>query len=157
VERLLFSGFSERSGFSFELMAQKNSVMAKAKQTEKTGPAIPDKLYFKIGEVAAIVGVKPYVLRYWETEFPDIAPSKSKTNQRLYKRKEVERILRIRDLLYRQKYTIDGARRKLREASKEEKQEGQANQIPLFTGSEYKEFLKRLRGELQELLGILKE
>ena len=87
-------------------------------KTEIHSPRIPDKLYFKIGEVAEIIGVKPYVLRYWETEFPDISPAKSKTKQRLYKRKEVELILRIRDLLYKEKFTIEGARRRLKELAK---------------------------------------
>jgi DNA-binding transcriptional MerR regulator len=76
---------------------------------------IPDKPYFKIGEVADIVGVKASVLRYWETEFKSIKPEKTRTNQRVYSRKGVERILRIRELLYDKGFTIAGARRKLRE------------------------------------------
>ncbi len=94
--------------------------MSIAETSEKRASAspIPDKVYFKIGEVAEIVGVKPYVLRYWETEFPDIAPAKSKSKQRLYKRKEVEMILRIRDLLYKEKFTIEGARKRLKELNK---------------------------------------
>lgn len=78
-------------------------------------PSIPDKLYFKIGEVSEIVGVEPYVLRYWETEFKEIAPVKSRTNQRLYKRRDVDLILKIRELLYKEKFTIDGARRRLKD------------------------------------------
>jgi len=135
-------------------MGRKPNVIAK--EPARAEHAIPDKLYFKIGEVAAIVGVKPYVLRYWETEFPEISPGKSKTNQRLYKRKEVERILKIRDLLYRQRYTIDGARRKLKEGAKDEKVEENSRQISLFTGG-HREFLKKLRSELQELLELVKE
>ncbi|MBI4508652.1 MAG: MerR family transcriptional regulator [Deltaproteobacteria bacterium] len=77
---------------------------------------LPDKKYFKIGEVARIAGVKPSVLRYWETEFRSIRPEKSRSNQRLYARRHVERILQIRELLYVKKYTIEGARRRLREA-----------------------------------------
>jgi DNA-binding transcriptional MerR regulator len=77
--------------------------------------AIPDKLYFKIGEVAKLIGVEPYVLRYWETEFPNIAPVKSKTGQRMYRRGDVELIAAIRELLYGQKFTIDGAKKKLGE------------------------------------------
>lgn len=71
---------------------------------------IPDKLYFKIGEVARLLDVKPYVLRYWETEFPTLVPPKSRGNQRLYRREDIERIGEVRDLLYRNKFTIDGAR-----------------------------------------------
>jgi len=83
---------------------------------------IPDKLYFRIGEVAKMIGVEPYVLRYWETEFPEIAPVKSKARQRLYKRIDVELIYRIRDLLYQQNYTIKGAKKKIKleRASKHE-------------------------------------
>lgn len=79
-----------------------------------TIPSIPDKLYFKIGEVSEIVGVAPYVLRYWETEFKDISPVKSRTNQRLYKRRDVDLILKIQELLYKEKFTIDGARKRLK-------------------------------------------
>jgi DNA-binding transcriptional MerR regulator len=76
---------------------------------------IPDKPYFKIGEVADIAGVRASVLRYWETEFRSIRPEKNRAGQRVYTRKCVERILRIRELLYEQGFTIAGARRKLRE------------------------------------------
>ncbi len=127
--------------------------------TKQIDTQIPDKLYFKIGEVAEIIGVEPYVLRYWETEFSEISPSKSKTQQRLYKRKDVERILKIKDLLYRQKFTIDGAKKKLREFSKEEKEEVQKQQGALFAVEEKldKAFLKSLKGELESLLETFKE
>lgn len=75
---------------------------------------LPDKLFFKIGEVTSIVGVKQHVLRYWESEFPSIRPQKSKTNQRLYRRKDVEAILAIKHLLYDRKFTIEGARKHLK-------------------------------------------
>jgi DNA-binding transcriptional MerR regulator len=81
---------------------------------------IPDKPYFKIGEVAEITGVEPYVLRYWETEFKVIRPEKTRTNQRMYRRRDVEAVLKIKTLLYDQGYRIDGAKRKLRELSGEE-------------------------------------
>ena len=76
---------------------------------------IPDKLYFKIGEVAKFTGLKTHVLRYWETEFNAIKPNKSRSNQRLYRRRDVETILHLKDLLYNQGFTIAGARKKLRE------------------------------------------
>jgi DNA-binding transcriptional MerR regulator len=76
-------------------------------------PELPDKLFFKIGEVARLAGVKQYVLRFWETEFPSIRPQKSKTNQRLYSRKDVEAVLAVKHLLYERKFTIEGARRHL--------------------------------------------
>jgi len=81
---------------------------------------LPDKLYFKIGEVAELTAVKQHVLRYWESEFPAIRPQKSKTNQRLYRRKDIEAVLAIKHLLYDRKFTIEGARRFLREEGVEE-------------------------------------
>jgi len=75
---------------------------------------LPDKLYFKIGEVAKLVGVKPYVLRYWETEFPSIRPGKTESKHRLYRRRDVEALLEIRRLLHDERYTIEGAKRRLR-------------------------------------------
>src|ERR671938_220579 len=76
-------------------------------------PEIPDKLFFKISEVCEIVGVEPYVLRFWETEFPNFAPEKSKAGHRVYKRKDVENVLRIKELLYDRGFTIAGARKQL--------------------------------------------
>lgn len=73
---------------------------------------IPDRLYFKIGEVAELTGVQPYILRYWETEFGNLRPTKSRSGQRLYRRNDVLAVLRIKDLLYRQRFTIAGARRR---------------------------------------------
>lgn len=75
----------------------------------------PDKLYYKIGEVAEICGVKPHVLRYWESEFPVIRPQKSRSNQRLYRKRDVESILAIKHLLYDRKFTIEGAKKHLRD------------------------------------------
>jgi DNA-binding transcriptional MerR regulator len=80
-----------------------------------TPAELPDKLYFKIGEVARLVGVKPYVLRYWETEFTILRPGKTRSKHRLYRRKDVETLLEIRRLLYAERYTIEGAKRRLRE------------------------------------------
>ena len=80
---------------------------------------IPDKLYFKIGEVAEFAGVKPHVLRYWETEFGSFRPTKSRSNQRLYTRKNVELAIHLKDLLHNQGFTIAGARKKLREESRQ--------------------------------------
>ncbi len=75
---------------------------------------IPDKLYFKIGEASRLLGVKPHVLRYWETEFRVVRPSKTTSRQRLYSRRDVETLLTIRHLLYDEEYTISGAKKKLR-------------------------------------------
>ena len=79
----------------------------------------PVKLYYRIGEVSEIVGVEPHVLRYWETEFRSIRPQKSRKGQRIYSRRDVDRLLKVKDLLYTHGFTIAGARRRLREAGVE--------------------------------------
>ena len=78
-------------------------------------PELPNKLYFRIGEVAKIVGVKPYVLRYWETEFPSIKPGKTTSRHRLYRRRDVELLLAIKHLLYEERFTIAGAKKQLKD------------------------------------------
>jgi DNA-binding transcriptional MerR regulator len=83
-------------------------------------PEIPDKLYFRIGDVARLAGIKPYVLRFWETEFPGLGPKKSGTGHRLYRRKDVEMVLEIKRLLYEERFTIEGARKFLETRSKPE-------------------------------------
>jgi len=80
---------------------------------------IPNRLYFRIGDVSEILGVKPYVLRFWETEFPMVSPQKSNTGQRVYRRGDVEALAAIKTLLYKERYSIEGARRKIRELRKE--------------------------------------
>ncbi|PLX80786.1 MAG: MerR family transcriptional regulator [Desulfuromonas sp.] len=80
---------------------------------------IPDKLYFKIGEVAELTGVKPHVLRYWESEFRVLNPPKSRSKQRLYRKQDIEKILQVKDLLYKQGFTIAGARKQIRSLSRQ--------------------------------------
>ena len=111
---------------------------------------IPNKLYFKIGEVAAIVDVKTHVLRYWETEFSAFKPVKSTANQRLYRRKDVETALLIKDLLYRQGFTISGARKKIQ---KEGLQQTMQSQMKLDDRS----MLQQLRKDLLEIKNQLTE
>ncbi len=84
----------------------------------QTAIAIPDKLFFKIGEVCELVGVQAHVLRYWETEFPMLQPQKNRAGQRTYRRKDVEMALRIKALLYDERFTIAGAKRKLHTESR---------------------------------------
>lgn len=81
---------------------------------EALSQRLPDKLFFRIGEVAGIVGVEPHVLRYWETEFRSVRPEKSRSGQRVYTRRDVETLLKVRELLYGHGYTIVGAKRRLR-------------------------------------------
>ena len=107
---------------------------------------IPDKLYFKIGEVSEIVGVDPHVLRYWESEFKMIRPQRASSKQRLYRREDIENLIRVRELLYDQCFTIAGAR----QALKEEKKTG------VRTGEESPEKLvSSLKKELLELKKLL--
>ena len=84
----------------------------------ETDSRIPEKLFFKIGEVCELIKVQPHVLRYWETEFPMLAPQKNRAGQRVYRRKDVEMVLRIRDLLYEEKFTIAGAKKKLQDETR---------------------------------------
>lgn len=116
-------------------------------------PEIPDKLYFRIGEVSAILGVEPYVLRYWETEFPQLAPKKSGTGHRLYRRKDVELLLLIKRLLYEKRFTIEGARQSLQGMGRASKQFGarQGQQL-LFP----EDPLPEIRRELAQILEMLK-
>src|SRR5512140_1107647 len=96
------------------------SVRTKSKTgvSRKDEIVIPDKLYFRIGEVSTLCKLPAYVLRFWETEFPQLKPVKSSTGQRMYRRKEVETVLRIKQLLYEEGFTIAGARQQLRVESK---------------------------------------
>ena len=118
-------------------------------------PEIPDKLYFKIGEVSDLLAVEPYVLRYWETEFATLSPKKSGTGHRLYRRKDVELLLRIKHLLYDRKFTIEGARRSLQEelrGLKARPAKTATVQRDLFSSDP----LPEIRKELADILEILK-
>lgn len=114
---------------------------------------IPNKLCFRIGDVSKLAGVKPYVLRYWETEFPSIAPKKSGTGQRLYRRRDVELILEIKHLLYEKRFTIEGARKAIegrpRSISKSMPKPAQPELFSLHFD------LNEIRRELKEILALL--
>jgi DNA-binding transcriptional MerR regulator len=116
-------------------------------------PEIPDKLYFKIGEVSELLGVEPYVLRYWESEFPSLSPKKSGTGHRLYRRKDVELLLRIKHLLYEKRFTIEGARQSLHTELKAPKPKlAKRVQQELFA----EDPLPEIRKELADILKLLK-
>ena len=115
-----------------------------------TAIVIPEKLYFRIGEVARLCRLPAYVLRFWETEFPQLKPVKSSTGQRMYRRRDVESVVRIKELLYEQGYTIAGARQCLREQSKADKK-----QDPLPFPTQAITDLRPIRQGLQEILHIL--
>jgi DNA-binding transcriptional MerR regulator len=127
---------------------------------------IPDKLYFRIGEVARLAGIKPYVLRFWETEFPSLGPKKSGTGHRLYRRKEVEMVLEIKRLLYEKRFTIEGARKFLETRGKTEPARGAKTvkpakkvQAELFSAAPSavdETLLKDIRKELRAIADMLK-
>jgi DNA-binding transcriptional MerR regulator len=111
---------------------------------------IPDKLYFRIGEVAGLCRLPAYVLRFWETEFPQLKPVKSSTGQRMYRKRDVESVVRIKKLLYEDGFTIAGARVQLRGESKSDRKQ---SALP-FPGSPSAS-VAHLRNELRQILHIL--
>lgn len=139
---------------------------------------IPEKIYFRIGEVSELAKLPTYVLRFWETEFSQLKPTKSSTGQRMYRRKDVEYVMQIRKLLYEDGFTIAGAREKLREESRSNRSQGPDTQVldtatsQAFSEGEQesqtqisflapnvdlhgKEELRRLRQQLSEVLDLL--
>ncbi|MFH1080995.1 MAG: MerR family transcriptional regulator [Pseudomonadota bacterium] len=109
--------------------------------------SIPDKVYFRIGEVSKILGVEPYVVRYWESEFKAVKPVRTRSDQRLYRRRDVEMLLTIKHLLYVDHFTIAGAKRKLAiRASDEESDDG---------AEEYKSRLLEIKSLLQQVRRML--
>ncbi len=111
---------------------------------------IPDKLYFRIGEVAGLCRLPAYVLRFWETEFPQLKPVKSSTGQRMYRKRDVESVVRIKKLLYEDGFTIAGARVQLRDEIKSDRTQS-ALPFPRSSGVN----VIHLRHELQQILHIL--
>jgi DNA-binding transcriptional MerR regulator len=115
---------------------------------------IPDKLYFRIGEVSELAGLPAYVLRFWETEFPQLKPTKSGTGQRMYRRRDVENLLVVKKLLYEEGYTIAGARDKLKQDSKPKRAQ---SALPFAAPAPKSQSeLKRLRHDMADLLQMLK-
>lgn len=136
--------------------------------------AIPEKQYFKIGEVSEILNVEPYVLRYWESEFKILKPTRTRARQRLYHKKDLELLMEIKHLLYDEKFTIAGAKKRLQEMKKqsaaekrakkgektvktkeEPPSEGTEETQNNFERSDYREILLEIKKELKELRAIL--
>ncbi len=119
-------------------------------------PALPDKMYFRVGEVSRLVGVPAYVLRFWEREFPALAPRKSDRGHRLFRRKDVELLLQIKHLLYEKRYTIEGARQMLKAGKKKPAQAApaRAKQKSLFAAAA-PAGLDQIRAELEAILKML--
>ncbi|MGA9355833.1 MAG: MerR family transcriptional regulator [Terriglobales bacterium] len=120
------------------------------KSARHTEVVIPDKLYFRIGEVAELCRLPAYVLRFWETEFPQLRPIKSSTGQRMYRKRDVESVVHIKKLLYEDGFTIAGARAHLREETRPER-----NQTALPFPTANMPNVAHLRNELQQILHIL--
>ncbi len=133
----------------------------------QTEVVIPEKIYFRIGEVSELAKLPTYVLRFWETEFSQLKPTKSSTGQRMYRRKDVEYVMQIRKLLYEDGFTIAGARDKLRAELRSNRSPDPAPQEPLpepkaarpflapASGLHGKEALRQLRQQLSEVLDLL--
>jgi DNA-binding transcriptional MerR regulator len=127
------------------------SANGKTRKPHKTADVvIPDRLYFRIGEVAKLCKLPAYVLRFWETEFPQLKPVKSSTGQRMYRRKDVENVLRIKKLLYEEGFTIAGARQHLKDEAKDGRKQS-ALPFPVAAPPN----LNYIRHELNEILTLL--
>jgi DNA-binding transcriptional MerR regulator len=123
--------------------------LAPVKNVRTSDIVIPDRLYFRIGEVAKLCHLPAYVLRFWETEFPNLAPKKSSKGQRLYRKGDVENVLRIKKLLYEEGFTIAGARQHLKSAMKPQKA------LPFIVANGNLPDLKKLRVELAQIKELL--
>lgn len=121
-------------------------------EPEPSRGSLPPKLYFRIGEVAELVGVEPHVLRYWEREFRSIRPTKSAKGQRVYSRRDVESLMRVRELLYREGFTIAGAKKKLQRSGVEPQE---AREPAAEEGSKIREQLGAMRAEIEAFLAEL--
>jgi DNA-binding transcriptional MerR regulator len=120
---------------------------------KKEPSSIPEKLYYKIGEVSEITGIEPYVLRYWESEFKIVSPSRTNSKQRLYRKKDLDLILEIKKLLYDEKFTIAGAKKRLQK-TRGLKEQQMKLELP---EKRYREALVRVKKELEDLHGLLKK
>jgi DNA-binding transcriptional MerR regulator len=125
----------------------------------KTGRKVPNKLFFKIGEVCEITDTQPYVLRYWESEFPALAPAKNSSGQRIYRRRDIETVMRIKELLYEEGFTIAGAKKRL-EAELSGKAVTPSNPTTAAPSEEQgedrgREMLREVREGLREILTLL--
>lgn len=138
----------------------------------RSAVAIPEKLFFKIGEVCELAGVQAHVLRYWESEFPMLAPQKNRAGQRVYRKRDVEMALRIKELLYEDQYTIAGAKKRLAhelrgggrgKSANDDESNGDAPAPKVVTrtlaakSAEERQGLKHIAAELRELLSLLEK
>ena len=122
-----------------------------AKSSQSRMAELPDRVYYRIGEVSRLVGVEPHVLRYWETEFKIIKPRRAKSKQRLYRRKDVENLLLIKNLLHDEGYTIAGAQRLLKESGRPSLQPAVRSSSAAGSKSSA-DYLQIIKQELQQLM-----
>jgi DNA-binding transcriptional MerR regulator len=134
------------------LVGAKRAAAVRAKQKPGQEIVIPDKLFFRIGEVSKLCSLPAYVLRFWETEFPQLKPNKSNTGQRVYRRKDVENIVRVKKLLYEEGYTISGARQFIKAESKRDRTQGA---LPFASANATPSGLREIKQGLRDVLGIL--
>lgn len=124
---------------------------------ESNSSKIPNKLFFRIGEVCELTDTQPYVLRYWESEFPSLAPAKNNSGQRIYRRRDIETIFRIKTLLYEEGFTIAGAKKKL----EIEMKDNESGKLPTPTSTPgsisdpMREKIQEIKSELTDLLDYL--
>ena len=142
---------------ALEQRKQRAPLKAEKKSQPGAAVAIPDKLYFRIGEVAELCGLPAHVLRFWETEFPQLKPNKGGSGQRLYRKQDVEFVLELQRLLHQEKFTIAGARQLLAE-----KRRSGPDQTPRAAKRTLQPLpaapdLQTMRGELRAILGLLTE
>lgn len=114
-----------------------------------------DKIYYRIGEVAELTDVKPYVLRYWESEFKWMAPGKSRSNQRLYRKQDIETILLIKRLLYEERFTIAGAKKRLKELGSSAERAAALAEPPPMDPSDWAGNVREIRSELEAIRALL--
>lgn len=136
-------------------------VQEASEPTQVSIPQIPDRLFFRIGDVAELAGVETYVLRFWEGEFPMLAPKKTSNGQRQYRRKDVETVLEIKRLLYGEGYTIAGARKVLQDrprAKKRQQTRKEQNALPFVQrGADGDSSLGAIKKELEEILALMSD
>ena len=132
------------------MLPARQSTSGRRAPAARSEVVIPDKLYFRIGEVSRMLRTKPFVLRYWETEFPTLKPEKGRSGHRLYRRKDVETVLQIKRLLYEEGYTIEGARKRIAELARKHDE-----QKPLFRVAPDGTQLRSLKRELENVLTML--
>ncbi len=127
-----------------------------AAENFKSSPPLPDKLFYKIGEVGKLTGVEPYVLRYWETEFHFLRPRKNKAGQRVYVKKDLELIMQVKKLLYQERYTIEGVRKRFGEGMRQETEPEVVPNKRLRSSQNPAEVIGFVKKRLKEILEQLK-